>query len=109
MTYAKDDIVRIITKEEYRANGGTCKDDCAIARYGGLLARIVDVDKSAAPGHETYGIELVDQNFWHNERDDPIFKFTGLVSDYRWHEASLLPADLLDDVKDEEFENVLFG
>ena len=106
MAYEKDDIVRIITKEEYRANGGTCTDDCAIARYGGLLARIVHVDKTAAPGYETYGIVLVDQDV---VNDDPIFKFTGLVSDYRWHEASLMPADLLDDVKDEEFENVLFG
>ena len=44
--YKSGDIVEIVSKEEYRARGGTCSDGCAIDRYAGSVCEVV-----SAPEH----------------------------------------------------------
>lgn len=39
--YKTGDIVEIVTPEEFRARGGSCTSDCAIAQYCGSVCEVV--------------------------------------------------------------------
>lgn len=41
--YEAGDVVEIVTPEEFRARGGSCTSDCAIAQYFGSICEVVKV------------------------------------------------------------------
>ena len=55
--YEAGDLVEIITPDEYRERGGSCSDDCAIARFCGSICEVV---RLTIPGLKLSPVKLVE-------------------------------------------------
>ena len=72
--YEIGDLVEIITTEEYRARGGTCTENCAIARFAGSVCEVVDINTNFH-GFSLSPISIV-ENIPRDSRYLPIERYT---------------------------------
>ncbi len=70
--YEEGDLVEIITPDEYRERGGSCSDDCAIARFCGSICEVV---RHTIPGVCISPIKLV-EHFPPKYPDDSIESYS---------------------------------
>ena len=93
------DLVRIVTTAEYRAKGGNCTNDCAIACYANSICV---VERECIPGYRLFPEKVV-MNF--QPKDHHLIQN---INEYSWQEISLEPVSECDAIPaaDNGFEEI---